>query len=64
MSRSHKQPFITDSRHGRWKDKRFAAKAARNADYSDGNHYRRFYQSYRICDYAWYSPECPESRRK
>ena len=64
MSRSHKQPFITDSRHGRWKDKRFAAKAARNADYSDGNHYRKFYQSYRISDWSWYCPEYPEAWRK
>jgi hypothetical protein len=64
MSRSHKQPFITDSRHGRWKDKRFAAKAARNADLVGGNHYKKLYQSYHICDYAWYSPDYAEAYRK
>ena len=64
MSRSYRKPFFTESRHGRWKDKRFAQKAARNADYSDGNHYRRFYQSYDICDWVSYSPECPEAYRK
>ena len=64
MSRSYKKPYVTDSRHGRWKEKRFAAKKARNADLADGKHYRKVHQSYRICDYAWYSPEYQEARRK
>ena len=41
MSRSYKKPYVTDSRHGRWKEKRFAAKKARNADLADGKHYRK-----------------------
>lgn len=64
MSRSYKQPYITQRRRNRWKDKRFAQKVVRNTDIDGGNHYRKFYQSYDICDYAWYSPEYPESRRK
>ena len=63
MSRSYRKPFVTDSRHGRWKDKRFASKKARTEDLTDGNLHRKVYQSYRICDYSWYVNE-PEVRRK
>jgi len=64
MSRSYKKPYVTDSRHGRWKDKRFAQKAARHADIDGGNHYRKVYQSYDICDWVWYAPDYHEARRK
>ena len=64
MSHSYRKPFFTESRHGRWKEKRFAQKAARNADHDNGNHYRRFYPSYDICDWVMYSPDYKEVRRK
>ena len=55
---------MTESRKGKWKEKRFASKVARRQDYGDGNHYRRFYQSYFISDYSWYMPESVEAYRK
>ncbi|MCK9601052.1 MAG: hypothetical protein M0R06_18565 [Sphaerochaeta sp.] len=64
LSRSFKRPFTTDSRHGRWKEKRFAAKKARRADFDGGRQHRKLYQSCYISDYSWYTPEFQEARRK
>jgi len=64
MSDSRRRPYATDSRNNRWREKRLASKAARRQDYGDGNHYRRFYQSYFISDYSWYMPESVEAYRK
>ncbi len=64
MSRSYRGPFTTESRNGRWKEKRFAAKKARRSDFAGGKQYRKLYQSYHICDFVWYTPECEDVRRK
>ncbi len=64
MSRSFRRPYTTDSRNGRWKEKRFAAKKARRADFDGGRQYRKLYQSYSICDYVWYTPDFERARRK
>jgi len=63
MSRSFKRPFVKDKPTNRWKEKRFAAKAARRSDYDDGCHYKRMYPQYRLDDGTWYWPT-EEARRK
>ena len=57
MSRSYRKPWVTDGYKGssrrQWA-KRYANKKVRHAeDVPNGKAYRKFYESWNICDYKW-----------
>jgi hypothetical protein len=58
MSRSYRRPFITDGYKGsKCKQffKRYANKVIRGtvSEIADGKAYRKFFESWSICDYKW-----------
>lgn len=67
MSRSRKKPFWTQGYKGRWRKtaKRLANKRVKASDHvSDGNAYKKHYESWTICDWSFYTPNDTKSRRK
>ena len=62
MSRSYRAPIVTDgygSKSKQWY-KRWANRIIRHStDMPDGKAYRKFFETYDICDYKW---ECDISK--
>jgi len=66
MSRSYRKPYVTDGYKGS-KRKQFCKKYANNVvskteDVPDGKAYRKFSNTYDICDYRWH--ESPSGIKK
>lgn len=58
MSRSYRKPWITDGYKGSKIRQYFKSQAnkktRRSKDIPDGKNYKKFYDSWKICDYKWY----------
>ena len=64
MSRSYRKPYITDGYKGsntKQFNKRWANKVIRrfpvDGGLANGKSYRKFYDSWNICDYRWYEKD-------
>ena len=67
MSRSYKKPYLKDGYKSKSKKlaKRWANRAVRKEDnLASGKQYRKVYNPWDICDWIFYEPKNPKSRRK
>ena len=67
MSRSYRKPIATDGYGSKWKKKikQQANKSARkDLNITDGNNYKKSYNSWDICDYKFDLPPTKKNRSK
>lgn len=64
MSRSYKKPYLKGAKHSAFK--RAANKVLRHIsdEIPNGKAFRKFFQSYKICEYTFYQPETLTAYRK
>lgn len=64
MSRSYKKPYVRDKSNAR-RGKKHAAKTVRNTeDVGSGGTYKKYFESWNISDFNFYSPSHPKWKRK
>jgi len=66
MSRSYRKPYWTDGYGGKWRRiaKRKAEKRVRQSSEAvSGMYYKRISNSWDICDFKFFDPDCEKSWR-
>ena len=68
MSRSCRKPFVTDGYKGsnsRQFNKRLANRTVRkSSEIADGKAYKKFFETWNICDYRWFVNVTEEQHKK